>query len=484
MYLDHRSYMFDMILFELQDIVGKEYISTKLSDKEVYSVDYFWIPEMYHDRQRERDIIRPTADFIIHPANSNEVSKILRIANTYKIPVTVWGGGSGSQGGALPLFGGIILDTKRMNKIHEIDLTSMTVRVDTGIIMSHLEWELERQGLSTMHDPASSNCATVGGFIAHRGTGVLSTKYGKLEDMIVNMEVVLPDGEIITSLPVPKTACGFDLNQIFIGSEGVYGVVTKVTLTIHKLPEVRKFRAFIFKDLTTGLRVGQKLIAENLQPSVIRLYNETETKELIKSVLGIKKEGVYLVYGFDGKKDMVKLQLNFAKSIADSENGEDLGEKLGEQWWKSKIKFFFPPYTYRLPQCFGTLDTVATYSKIEGVYNAMKEVIEKKYAPQARFIGHFSHWFSWGCMLYARFIINDPPQDPHEVLYLHNSIWNDGLRAAVKAGGVLNEHHGIGLKLSRLMPELYGNSFEIFKKMKKILDPNGIMNPGKMGLGV
>jgi len=484
MNLDSHSYMFDMILFELQDIVGRDYVSTKYSDKEVYSVDYYWVSEMYHDRQKDKNITRPTADFIVHPKNSSEVSRILKVANTYKIPVTVWGGGSGSQGGALPVFGGIILDTKRMDKIYNIELDSMTVEVDTGIIMQHLEWELEKQGLSTMHDPASANCATVGGFIAHRGTGVLSTKYGKLEDMIVNMEVVLPDGEIIKTLPVPKTACGLDLNQIFIGSEGVFGVVTKVTLTIHRLPEVRKFRAFIFKDLTTGLRVGQRIMTEDLQPSVIRLYNETETKGLVKRVLGIDKEGVYLVYGFDGKKDMVELQLKYAKEIANSENGEDLGEKLGEIWWKSKIKFFFPPYMFSLPQCFGTLDTVATYNKIEDVYNAMKSIIESKYAPETKFIGHFSHWFDWGCMLYARFIIDNPPKDPHEVLYLHNSIWNDALRAAIKAGGVLNEHHGIGIKLSRLMPELYGNTFEIFKKIKKTLDPNGIMNPGKMGLGV
>jgi len=359
----------------------------------------------------------------------------------------------------------------------------MTVEVGTGIIMKHLEWELERFGLSTMHDPASANCATVGGFIAHRGTGVLSTKYGKLEDMIVNMEVVLPTGEIIKSLPVPKTACGPDLNQLFIGSEGTLGVATKVTLTINKIPEVRKFRAFIFKDLATGLRVGQRLMTEKLQPAVIRLYSEDETKEIIHKVLGIDKKGAYMVYGFDGRKEMVDMQLKYAKEIADEEEGEDLGEDLGQQWWENRYKFFFPPYMFSLPQCFGTLDTVSTYSNIENIFNAMKNVLNTKY-PQARFIGHFSHWFDWGCMLYARFIIETPPDDPHELLYLHNSIWNDALRAAMDVGGVLNEHHGIGLKLSRLVPELYGNSFEILRNLKKSLDPNGIMNPGKLGFGV
>ena len=480
MKIHQSSYMFDMILTELKDIVGDEDVSISNSDKTAYSVDFFWIPEMWFDRGEEN----PSPDIIVHPESSEEVSKIFVLANEFKIPVTIWGGGSGSQGGAIALFGGIIIDTKKLNKIYEMDLESMTVQVGTGIINEHLERELEKQGVSTMHDPASSNCGTVGGFIAHRGTGVMSTKYGKMEDMIVNMEVVLPDGKIINTLPVPKSACGMDLNQIFIGSEGIYGLITKVTLTINKLPENRKFRAFIFKDLSTGLRVGQKLMAEKLQPSVIRLYNDTETRELIKRVLGIDKKGVYLVYSFDGKKEMVNLQAKFAKQIADNENGEDLGEDLGEQWWKNKYKFFYPPYQFRMPQCFGTLDTVATYSKIEGIYDAMKEVIERKYSPPARFIGHFSHWFEWGCMLYARFIIDEAIKDPHEALHLHNKIWNDAMRAALNAGGVLNEHHGVGFKLGRLMKEQYGNSFSVFQDLKKILDPNHILNPGKMGLGV
>lgn len=187
MKLAQNSYMFSMIVFELQDIVGRDYVSTRAADKETYSIDFFWVPEMWHDRQSNWDLTRPMADIIVHPVDASAVSKVMKVANNYKIPVTVWGGGSGSQGGALPVFGGIILDTKRMDKIFEIDQNSMTVEVGTGIIMQHLEWELESLGLSTMHDPGSSRCATVGGFIAHRGTGVLSNKYGKLEDMIVNM---------------------------------------------------------------------------------------------------------------------------------------------------------------------------------------------------------------------------------------------------------------------------------------------------------
>lgn len=472
------SYMFDMILSELIDIAGEEDVSTRESDKVAYSVDYYWVAEMWHDRGEKS----PTPDYVVHPESSNEVSRILLLANEYKIPVTVWGGGGGAQGGALPIFGGIILDMKKMNRVHGIDLNSMTVTCDTGIIMQHLEWELEKHNVSTMHYPASLFCSTVGGFLAHRGTGVLSTRYGKIEDMVLSMEVVLPNGKIINTLTVPKTAAGPDLNQIFIGSEGTFGVMTKVTLRIQRIPEVRKFQAFLFKDLHSGMETGRRIMLGGIRPSVMRLYDEAETKSLIKRVLGIDREGAYLVYAFDGYKDIVELEMKIAGTIASEEGGEDLGSKMGEEWWNHKYRFFFPPWVFSLPKAFGTCDTVSTYSNIEKVYWGMKGDVEKSF-PFARFIGHFSHWFDWGCMLYARFIVDEPPQDPHDSVILYNKIWDVAVRAALREGGVLNEHHGVGLKLGRLMKEQYGESFSLLKDMKKMLDPNNIMNPGKMGFG-
>lgn len=473
------TYLYYALLHELRDAVGREDVSTSVSDKVTYSVDYYWISELWHDRGTSG--IQP--DFIVFPESAEEISKIMVIANEYKIPVTVWGGGAGSQGGALPVCNGIVMDMKKLNKVIDVDLVSMTVEVEAGIIMQHLEWELQKQGVSTMHIPASIYCSTLGGFIAHRGTGVLSTKYGKIEDMIVSMEeVVLPSGEIIKTLPVPKTASGLDLNWFFIGSEGTLGIITKVKLVIHKIPEVRRFQAFLFKDLTSGLETGRKIMHEGLSPCVIRLYDEEETKSLIKRVLGIDREGAYFVYAFDGNEKIVNLSHEYAKKIAEDMGGEDLGTEMGEEWWLSRYKFFFPPYVFALPQAFGTCDTVASYRDIERVYLAMKKAVNDNF-PVARFIGHFSHWFNWGCMLYARFIIDNPPADPGEALELYNSIWDAVLRAALKENGVLNEHHGIGLKLGRLMKEQYKNSFALIKNLKKELDPNNIMNPGKMGLG-
>jgi alkyldihydroxyacetonephosphate synthase len=158
-----------------------------------------------------------------------------------------------------------------------------------------------------------------------------------------------------------------------------------------------------------------------------------------------------------------------------------LGPELGEQWWKQRYDFFYPPHCFDLPKMFGTMDTISTYANIEKIYWAMKQAIEENF-PQATFIAHFSHWFEWGCMIYDRFIVENAPEDPEEALRLHNKIWYTGVRTALANGGVLNDHHGIGMKLGRLMKEQYGPAMQVLEGMKKTLDPNNIMNPFKLGL--
>ena len=474
------SYMFEMIRTELTDAVGDANVDVKFADKFGHSIDYYWIPEMWHDRGKPC----PKADFIVHPGSTEEVSKVMKIANQYKIPVVPWGGGSGSQGGALPVYGGIILDMKRMNKYYGVDRESLTVRCQTGIIARHLEWNCNKEGFSTMHLPASIACATIGGFLAHRGTGVLSTKYGKIEDMVMTLEVVTPTGEIIRTLPVPRHASGPDLTMLFLGSEGTLGVITEVTLKVHPQPEAREFRAYIFKDMHTAMQAGATLMRSRLGPCAIRLYDETETKTHVSKVFGMDLDkGAYIVFGFDGRKDIVACQMKAAREIMERQfKGKDLGSKGGEWWWENKYKFFYPGYMFHVPQAFGTLDTVADFAHIEKVYWAMKNVVNKEF-PDARFIGHFSHWYEWGCMLYARFIFpgDKVPPNESEAAALYNAVWDKAIRAAIANGGVINEHHGVGLKLGRYVKDLYGTAMPVLEGLKKQLDPNGIMNPGKLG---
>ena len=470
-----------MVRSELEDIVGADHISVKESDKLIYSTDWSWMPQMWLDRGQPLT----TPDYIVHPGTAEEIAAVMEVANIYRIPVIPWGGGSGSQGGALPTFGGIIVDTKRLNKIIDIDERSLTVTAQAGIIGTQLEWALNDRGLTLPHYPASANCATLGGYLAPRGSGTISTKYGKAEDLMMSMQVVLPTGAIIRTPPVPNHASGPDYARLFLGSEGTFGIITEATMMIDYLPQVRLLRAVLFDDLSRAIEAGRRMMTRRLDPMVIRLYDPGSTASLVKQVLGYELEGAYMVIGFDGDADLAALQEEKAMAICEQLGAQDLGREPGEKWWNHRYDFYYPPQTLMLPWMYGTVETVTTFDKLEQLYWAKKAAIEESYADwNIRYIGHFSHWFHWGASLYDRFIIEEPPQDPRGALSLHNRVWTTAVTTSVENGGMINEHHGVGLKLSRYMRLQYGPAWPLLKNIKEAIDPNGIMNPGKVGFGV
>lgn len=473
--MEFRGFMNEFIRLELEDIVGRENVSTNMGDKLAYATDYFWVPRMIIDRGGQPAL----PDCIVRPASAEEVSKVLKIANYYKIPVQTWGGGSGSQGGALPMAGGILLDVKRMDKLIDINTESGYITCETGMIFQTLEWYANERGYSVMHLPSCLTCCTVGGALAHNGIGILSTKYGKIDDQVLSVEVVLPNGDIINTLPVPKHSSGPNLLNLFVGSEGCLGIMTKARFKITKLPEVRRHHAFLFNDMSTGYNACREIV-QTVKPSIMRLFDEAETVSIIKQVIGFEKKGSFLNLTVEGKEKIVAAEEEYIMEIAEKYGAQYLGSEYGEKWFDNRITFFYPGITLNNPKMFGTLDTTATYDNIQNVYLAMKKAIEAY--PGVKLISHSSHWYEWGCMNYSRFIIENPPEDTEEAIRLHNSIWNDGIRAAIANGGVINDHHGVGLKLSRLMKENYGPAMQVLEGLKKELDPNGIMNPYKLGL--
>ena len=471
----------DKVFKELVDLLGQEHVSTRESDKLVYSADWSWMLQMWLDRGKEA--ARP--DFIVHPGSPEEVAGVMKIAGRYRRPVVPWGGGSGSQGGAGPVLGGIILDTKRLNRIIDINEHSLTVTAQAGIIGAQLEWALNERGLTLPHYPASANCATLGGYLAPRGSGVISTKYGKAEQLALSLQVVLPNGDIIRTPPVPNHASGPDFMGLWIGAEGTLGIITEATMQIERLPACRLFRGVLFDDLSRALEAGRRIMTQRLDPLVIRLYDLPSTKKMIKRVLNLDLEGAYLALGFDGWPEIAAAQEKRALDICFELGAQDLGREPGEAWWNHRYDFYYPPLSLHLPQMYGTTETVTTFDHIEQLYYAKRAVIEDNYADwEVNYIGHFSHWFPWGVMLYDRFVINQPPQDPHAALALHNEIWTRAIQTALAHHGLLNEHHGIGFKLGYLMPEMYGPAWPLLQALKDMIDPLGIMNPGKLGFQV
>jgi alkyldihydroxyacetonephosphate synthase len=462
----------------IEAIVGPDRLATSATDRFVYSVDSFWLPQMWLDRGGRR----PEAAAIAYPVSADEVARILAVANDARVPVVPWGGGSGTQGGALPAAGGLVIDLKRLNRIRTISESSLYVTAEAGVNGTELEWALNERGLTLPHYPASANGATLGGYLAPRGSGTISTKYGKAEDLVMSMEVALPDGSLIRTPAVPNHASGPDFMRLFLGSEGTLGVITEATMRVTRLPEVRLFRAMLFADVATGLEAGRRMMVDRLDPLVIRMYDPHSTASLVKRVLGYELAGAYMIVGFDGWREIASAQEARALEICHTLGARDLGREPGERWWNHRYDFYYPPLTLHLPAMYGTVETVATFDRIEGIYRAKKAAIEGQFGHLGvEYIAHFSHWFPWGASLYDRFILREAPADPAEAEALHNHIWDVAVRTSLAHGGMINEHHGVGLKLSRFMREQYGAAWPLLERLKDAIDPHGIMNPGKVG---
>jgi alkyldihydroxyacetonephosphate synthase len=224
-------------------------------------------------------------------------------------------------------------------------------------------------------------------------------------------------------------------------------------------------------------------MVNRLGASTIRVYDEVDTKMMVKKVLGIEKEGSFMVIGFDGPTEMVDLQEKLAFKIIRDKGGQDLGREPGNNWWQNRFKFYYPPYNLEAAHVVhGVFDTCATYENILKIFYEQKKAVEEGFQEwETTYMGHFSHWYDYGTILYPTFIMHKPPEDLNELLRVNHHIWSVGTKIAIRNGGTVNEHHGIGLRLGRFMKENYGPGFVILQRIKNALDPNNIMNPGKMG---
>lgn len=474
-----KGYALEMFRSELEDAVGVQYVLDVTEEQKDLTIDQYWLTYMW--KEKEQDI--PLPYFIVQPKTTEEVSKVMKICHSYKVPVVPRGGGSGTQGGAATLYGGILLDLTKMDEIIDIDKTSLILTAQPGINGRVLEDELNKHGLMLAHYPSSVDIATLGGYIAARGSGVMSTKYGKAEDMVLSVELVLPDGRIVETLSVPNHASGPGLLQLFVGSEGTLGVITKIRMRLDPIPEKRLFRMIKFNNIHEGINAGRDVMTNRLNPAVIRLYDPGSTERSLQGT-GLDAEGVNMVIMVDGFESIAQPIMDRILGICNEHGGTDLGEEPGQYWWDTRYDFYKPPLQPSYPLLYGTVETITTYDNIHKLYDEKKRLIEEKYKEwDAKYMAHFSHWFPWGTMIYDRFYIENPPEDPKELFRLHNQIWAECSRVNMENGALLNEHHGIGFKLGWLMPELYGEMFDVMLDIKKVIDPKGIMNPGKLGFG-
>jgi alkyldihydroxyacetonephosphate synthase len=246
------------------------------------------------------------------------------------------------------------------------------------------------------------------------------------------------------------------------------------------MPAERRFAAVAFPTVGAGIHALRRALQAGHRPSVVRMYDEDATRLAFAPVVGEDLRGVYTVLAFEGEPGAVAVEERRTLEIATEAGGELLDPALGQRWWDRRYDFYHPPHQPELPAIWGTLDVVATYSRVEAVYEALHRAVREPYSDAGLELRmHFSHWYAWGTMIYGRFVVPDGGPD---ALELHDRIWEDGMTAALDAGGVMNDHHGVGIKLGPYMRRQHGGALDAMRQVKAALDPNNVMNPGKMGL--
>ncbi len=421
----------------------------------------------------------PLADLIVFPASTEEVSRVLKVANELRVPVVPVGGGAGTCGGTLPVYGGIQLDLKRMDKVIRIDNQSMLVQAQAGVVGIDLEEEVNRQGYTTGHTPTSLRASNVGGFIATRSGGSMSSLYGKIEDLTLGLEVVLADGSVIRCKAVPRHSVGPDLKQLFIGSEGTLCVITEATLRLFPLPKERRFRSMCFPDVHSGLEAIRLIFREGVLPSVVRLYDPEDTALHVSSHFDVEEGSCMLMLAFDGRTEKVAIEESIAAEICLKNGAKDYAEGPSRYWWEHRYDMYYPTKFATSGYSVGdTIDIGATYDKLENVYHEMKKAME---AHDAVVMSHFSHMYPNGGSIYMIFFVSK--EDASSAWSAYKRIWDDGVAACLRMGGTMSHQHGVGTTRSTYTEAEWESGFQVLRRIKEVLDPNGIMNPGKLGMG-
>jgi alkyldihydroxyacetonephosphate synthase len=418
------------------------------------------------------DQVATRASAIVRPHSPAEVAAVLRVCNAARVPVTAAAGRSGVCGASVPVYGGVLLDLTAIQGIVGVDHTSMLVDVLPGTFGDVFEDALrDEHNVTCGHWPQSMALSTVGGWLACRGAGQLSTRYGKIEDIVVGLDVVLADGTLVTTGGAPRAAVGPDLTQLFVGSEGTLGIIVGARLRLHPIPPAQIRSAFAFTSFTDGLEAMRRIIQRGATPAVLRLYDATEADRSYKTgdahvLLAMDEGDAHIV---DATRRIIDEECTAAEMI-------DVG--LVEQWMGHRNDVSALEALISRGFVVDTMEVSASWRALPDVYERATAAIRSVEHTMVA-SAHQSHSYTDGACLYFTFA-GKPPEAERETYY--RAVWDAGQRAVLAAGGALSHHHGIGLNRARFVEEALGTGFGVLQSVKDALDPNGILNPGKLGL--
>jgi glycolate oxidase len=415
-------------------------------------------------------------DAVALPRSTKSVATILRFANENKIPVTARGGGHGYVGGCVPVRGGIVLSLERMNRILEINAKDFVAVVQPAVITELLQAAVKKKNLFYPPDPASRAHNFIGGNIATNAGGPRCLKYGVTRDYVLGLEVVLANGKIIrVGGRTHKNKTGFDLHRLFVGSEGLLGVITEATLKLIPLPPFRATLAVGFSSMKNAVGALQSILAAGFLPSALELADEFTLAAAAKYT-GSKRLGIckaHLIVEIDGQKRSVHGELPAVEKVVHKHKPlfieRGLGDAECEKIWEIRRVFSTSLKATGLKKL--NEDIVVPRGRLEDLFRFTARLQKKIKLP----IACFGHAGDGNIHVNIMLDVNDAAavkrgEDALDELFAQVLAWN----------GAITGEHGIGLAKKRWWPLAVSKEVrELHRALKKTLDPNGILNPGK-----
>ncbi|RDH80189.1 FAD-binding oxidoreductase [Mycolicibacterium moriokaense] len=441
------------------------------------------------DLLRRRDPgVQDVPDAVLVPGDENEVAEVLRVCAQRSIAVVPFGGGTSVVGGLEPLRGQlkavISLDLCRLNELHSLDDVSGEAELGAGLTGPDAERLLGERGFSLGHFPQSFQFATIGGFAATRSSGQDSAGYGRFNDMVRGLRTVTPAG-VLDLGRAPESAAGPDLRQLLIGSEGVFGIITRVRVRVHPVPAATSYEAWSFPDFTTGADALRAVTQTGTGPTVLRLSDEAETGVNLATTDSIGEDtitgGCLAITVFEGTHDHVASRQAETRALLEARGGTSLGEGPARAWEHGR---FNAPYLRDSLLSAGalceTLETATNWSNIATLKSAVTEALTTSLAETgtpALVLCHISHVYPTGASLYFT-VVAGQRGNPIEQWRKAKSAASE---AMVRVGATITHHHAVGADHRPWMRDEVGDlGVRVLAAVKATLDPAGILNPGKL----
>ena len=457
------------LIDQLSRIVGSEGILTDPSRLDELSWDALSEGRLHPQRQPE--LAAPIC--AVAPVSTEEVRRIVLFANAEKIPIVPFGGGSGLMGGALSVCPAIVLDLRGMNRVLEIDTGARSARAQAGVVLETLDKKLNDSGFILGHDPWTVPVATLGGAISTNSVGYRAGIYGSMGEQVLGLEAVLPNGEILRTRAVQKSSAGIDLKALLIGGEGCFGVITEATIRIFPEPEKRILSGVIFNSFEHGYAAIQELFRQRLRPALLDFGDDNDKHE----------SGAVLYLAFEGNEETVTAEVVRALAICDRMVGKRLPGTEVEQFWRDRhviARRFNQNRRQRRERgrdgiYRDWIHVALPASQLLAFRRAAVAIIER----HGVCLQESGLWIQPG-LFSMRLGIEDHGTNDAQ-LALEETV-DELLYLVQELGGSMEYTHGVGVKLAALMAKEHGYGLEVMRQVKKTVDPNNILNPGKMGL--